>query len=166
LPECSHIRVLRRLPLSQDFAFVADWGDRDDRQRRHSDDESRALGSWQERIDEAPGSMFAQLFVRDLSLRYVSERGRRVRSLRPRATGQAGRTGYLVTFPLSPRYGLVRVYSVVSGASTTRTSLDVEVDCMPDRHRSAWRRCRLMDQVVRGRIVTFQGGGRPLPLAA
>src|ERR1700730_14292479 len=99
------------------------------------------------------------ILVRDLSLRYVTCPGRRVRDPGPEAQS-------FVTSPLSPLYDLVMVYVVVSGSSTTRTSRDVEVDCMPDRHRSAWRRCRLKDQVDRGLSGAFQGGGRPLPLAA
>ena len=55
----------------------------------------------------------------------------------------------LVTFPLSPLNNLVMVYCVVSGALTTRTSLGMEVDCMPDTHRSASRRRRPRSQGVR-----------------
>jgi hypothetical protein len=91
-----------------------------------------------------------RILVRDLSLRYVTCLGQRVRDPEPEAQS-------FVTSPLSPRYDPVRVYCVLSGASTTRTSLDVEVDCMPDRHRSAWRRCRPRDQVDRGLIATLQG---------
>jgi hypothetical protein len=36
-----------------------------------------------------------------------------------------------------------RVYRVLLGASTTSTSLGMEVDCVPIRQRSAWRRRRL-----------------------
>ena len=140
-------------------------------------------------MDEAPGSMLARLFLMGFIVTLcerpgsASKRsyGRRacmplfhcllgmsdlMRSPCGRGPRDSLQNGHLVTSPLSPLYDLVMVYCVVPGASTTRTSLDVEVDCMRDTHRSAWRRCRLKDQVDRGLIGTFQGGGRPLPLAA
>ena len=161
--------------------------------------------------------MFTRDSAQDLSLRYVNGQGRSVRDLAvcvlscpdsAAFSAMSGRdkkrcwreshggppNGHPVTFPLSPLYGLARVYSVVSGASTTRTSLDMEVDCMPIRHRSARRRRRPKDQAVgvavpvaipvatavaagdtaavdgavtdRKPVATFKEGGRPLPLAA
>ena len=122
--------------------------------------------SWQERMDEASGSMFARHFCARFIVTLCERPG--PASEKPCGNGLPDRVpnGYLVTSPLSPLYDLVMVYPVVSGASTTRTSLGMEVDCMPDRYRSPWRRCRLRDQVDRGLIAAFQGGGRPLPLAA